>query len=134
MGRSTVRINYQPLILTKIGTKPTIPVDINALPGDIGWKDTDLVLGQHAYNVVDDIYYIRALSGIETLSKSLTKTHDQGMPSAEWTVIHNLGKLAPNVVVIDSSGRTVEGMITYTNNNELKITFNAAFSGKVYCS
>ena len=133
MGRSTIRINYQPLILTSAGEKPTVPTDINALPGDVGWRTTDLVLGQHAYNVVDDMYYIRALSGIESLAKSLTKTHDQGVPAEVWNVHHGLGKY-PSVIVKDSAGTTVEGQIELIDKDNIKLTFSAAFAGTAYCS
>lgn len=59
--------------------------------------------------------------------------HNQGVPSASWTVTHGLG-FYPNVTVQDSTGRTVEGDITYTNDNSLVLTFSGAFSGVAYLS
>jgi hypothetical protein len=44
---------------------------------------------------------------------------------------HNLGKI-PSVTVIDGSGNRVHGDITYTDLNNLTITFNTAFAGTAY--
>jgi hypothetical protein len=44
---------------------------------------------------------------------------------------HNLGKI-PSVTVIDGAGNTVHGDITYTDLNNLTITFNTAFAGTAY--
>jgi hypothetical protein len=60
-------------------------------------------------------------------------THTQGTSSATWVINHYLG-WNPNVTVQDSAGTTVEGNISYTNNNSLSITFSGAFSGKAYLS
>jgi hypothetical protein len=48
-----------------------------------------------------------------------------------WTIEHNLGK-RPSVVVIDSAGDQVEGMVAYLDANNLMITFSAAFGGEAY--
>jgi hypothetical protein len=60
-----------------------------------------------------------------------TYTHDQGVPSATWTVVHNLEKY-PSASVVDTGGTVVTGEITYISNNEIEILFQAAFSGKAY--
>lgn len=60
-----------------------------------------------------------------------TYTHDQGIPSATWTVVHNLEK-HPSATVVDTGGTVVAGEITYVSNNEIEILFQAAFSGKAY--
>ena len=60
-----------------------------------------------------------------------TYTHDQGVPSATWTVVHNLEK-HPSATVVDTGGTVVAGEITYVSNNEIEILFQAAFSGKAY--
>ena len=57
--------------------------------------------------------------------------HVQGVANATWNVAHNLNKF-PSVMVIDSSDNEVIGDITYTDNNNLVITFTAIFSGKAY--
>ena len=60
-----------------------------------------------------------------------TYTHDQGMPSNTWLVPHQLNK-RPSVTVVDSGETVVSGQIEYLDNNNIMITFNAAFSGKAY--
>jgi hypothetical protein len=57
--------------------------------------------------------------------------HTQDVPSAIWTVTHNLGK-RPAAVVVDSSESVVYGDIQYVDDNILTLTFSGAFSGKAY--
>lgn len=57
--------------------------------------------------------------------------HDQGVPSATWTVNHGLNKFC-NVVVVDSAKSVVAGTIDYTDLNNVVLTFNAGFSGYAY--
>lgn len=64
---------------------------------------------------------------------STSYVHVQAIPSATWTVTHNLG-MFPAVTVIDSSNRHVEGDVAYVNANVLTLTFSAAFSGVAYLS
>ena len=52
----------------------------------------------------------------------------QNLPAKIWSINHNLNK-RPSIVVTDSAGTTVEGMINYVDINNLIITFNSAFSG-----
>jgi len=59
--------------------------------------------------------------------------HDQMVSASVWTVIHNLGKF-PSVSVIDSAGTVVIGEITYTNANQLVVSFAAQFSGAAHCN
>lgn len=56
---------------------------------------------------------------------------EQAVSSDVWEITHNMGK-HPAVSIVDSAGSIVEGDITYIDNNSLKITFTAPFSGKVY--
>lgn len=60
-------------------------------------------------------------------------TFNQAVPSAIWTVPHNLGKL-PSVTIMDSAGDQVEGSIHFDNVNQVTITFSAAFSGVATCN
>lgn len=60
--------------------------------------------------------------------------HTQAVPSASWTVTHNLGYYPGGVSVIDSAGTKVYGDVTFVTENSLVVTFNAAFSGKAYIS
>jgi len=55
----------------------------------------------------------------------------QDIPSALWTITHNLNK-KPSVTVVSSADTVMYGDITYINTNKLTITFSAPFSGKAY--
>lgn len=48
-----------------------------------------------------------------------------------WMIVHNLHK-RPSVSVVDSGDNIVYGEVEYVSDDELTITFSAAFSGKVY--
>ncbi len=57
----------------------------------------------------------------------------QATASDTWTIAHNLG-VYPNVTVVDSSGREVEGDVQYIDMNNIQILFSAAFAGQAYLS
>jgi hypothetical protein len=57
--------------------------------------------------------------------------HTQAVSSATWTINHNLGG-QPTAVVLDSAGTQCEGTFSYPSNNQMVITFTAAFSGTAY--
>lgn len=48
-----------------------------------------------------------------------------------WRIVHNLHR-RPSVSVIDSGDSIVYGDVDYISDDELVITFSAAFSGKAY--
>lgn len=58
-------------------------------------------------------------------------TWNQNVASALWVIPHGLGKF-PSVTVFDSANTQVEGDVQHISNNELTITFGAAFSGTAY--
>lgn len=58
-------------------------------------------------------------------------THVQSIPSAVWTINHNLGG-EPTAVVLDSAGTQCEGTFSYPSKNQMVITFTAAFGGTAY--
>lgn len=55
--------------------------------------------------------------------------HEQAVPSLVWHVVHNLGRLGPNVTVIDSAGERVFSGADYIDNNTLELTFGVPFGG-----
>ena len=59
--------------------------------------------------------------------------HVQSIPSADWTVRHNLGKY-PSIAVIDSAGNNVIGHVDYDDANTCTLTFASAFSGEAHCN
>jgi hypothetical protein len=48
--------------------------------------------------------------------------------SDEWIITHGLGSY-PSVTVVDSANTTVVGNVEHISTQQLKITFNASFSG-----
>lgn len=64
---------------------------------------------------------------------TLGYTFVQGSPATSWVINHTLA-FQPNVTVVDSSGRQVEGDVVYTDADTITITFSAAFSGKAHLS
>ena len=60
-------------------------------------------------------------------------THKQAQAAKVWTIIHGLGK-RPSVTVVDSAGTAVIGEIEYLDDNTVRLTFCAAFSGTAYCN
>jgi hypothetical protein len=56
-------------------------------------------------------------------------THSQATPSAVWEIVHGMGAYPGGITVIDSSGRLVEGDITYLDANTIRLDFTTAFSG-----
>lgn len=58
-------------------------------------------------------------------------TYEQLTPSAQWDIQHNLNK-RPSVSIVDSANTEVVGEIIYLDNNNVRLIFAAAFSGKVY--
>jgi hypothetical protein len=59
--------------------------------------------------------------------------HVQGVGASVWNITHNLGWY-PNVTVIDSTGRTVEGDLLHIDSDTLRLTFTGAFVGTAYLS
>lgn len=95
--------------------------------GDI---PTNLTIGANQSvrrNAADNAYeaYDTSASG------DLSFTHIQGTASDTWNITHNLGKY-PSVTVVNNSEIEVIGDVTYTDTNNLVITFTGAFSGKAY--
>jgi hypothetical protein len=74
-----------------------------------------------------------ALGGGGVVPSSDNFVFTQSVPSSSWTVTHNLGRY-PSVNVVDSSGRLVEGDVTYLSANSLVIDFSAGLSGAAYCN
>lgn len=58
--------------------------------------------------------------------------HEQLVPASSWVITHNLGRLIPNVEVLDSANSRVIGDVSYQNTNQLTISFSATFAGKAF--
>lgn len=57
--------------------------------------------------------------------------HSQSQPSVEWNIEHGLNKY-PSVAIVDSTENLVIGNVEYIDENNLKVSFTGAFSGKAY--
>lgn len=57
--------------------------------------------------------------------------HVQAVAALQWTIDHDLDKF-PAVSVVDSSGTQVEGAVEYTSQQQVVVTFTAAFAGEAY--
>ena len=81
-------------------------------------------------NITDKLLYDFA---VFTLSSQGAPTFQftQGAPATTWNIQHNLGKF-PSITVIDSGNTVVTGEYTYTDNNNVVLSFSAAFAGKAY--
>jgi hypothetical protein len=51
--------------------------------------------------------------------------------SAEWTVVHNLGRHPVAITVYDTANTIVIGGVIYDSDNQLRLVFSAPFSGRV---
>mgnify|MGYP003644570684 FL=1 len=60
-----------------------------------------------------------------------TFIYEQVTPATTWNVPHNLAKF-PAITVIDTANTVVTGQYTYIDNNNVTLTFSAAFAGKAY--
>jgi len=55
----------------------------------------------------------------------------QPVPSASWSIQHDLGKF-PSVSVVNNNNILMYGDTEYIDNNNIIITFSGGFSGKAY--
>jgi len=77
---------------------------------------------------------VASLTEIVTASPApTTYLHIQSVPSARWEITHPLG-FNPAVTVLDSTGRQVEGDVSYPDLDTVLVEFNAAFSGSAHLS
>ena len=60
-----------------------------------------------------------------------TYVHDQGTPSATWTITHGLGKY-PSIDVVDTGGSVVIPSVHYDDVNQATLSFGSPTSGKAF--
>ncbi len=68
-----------------------------------------------------------------TVTKPSSYVHTQTTPATMWEITHNL-TMVPNVRTEDLTGGDIEGVIEILNQNQLRIYFSQAVSGKAYLS
>ena len=107
-----------------MGSYPTVKSEAQANDNEL-FYDTNT--GNLAYT--DSSGNVTQITSSSAFSE--TFVYDQGSPATVWTINHNMGKY-PSVFVEDSAGDNVEGVVAFVDDNNLTITFNAAFSGTAY--
>lgn len=55
----------------------------------------------------------------------------QAIASDVWEIKHDLNKY-PSVTIVDSADSVVTGDVAYIDENNVRLTFSGAFSGKAY--
>ena len=65
--------------------------------------------------------------------EDLGQSYTQTLPSTEWNIAHTLG-FVPNIIIVDTEGTVVEGLIEYVSSNQIRATFSEAIAGKAYLS
>lgn len=77
----------------------------------------------------------KTVTDIEAAITEVTDKHfSQSFTNSDTvTVTHNLGKY-PAVTVTNSAHDIVEGSVTYTDLNNLVLTFSSSFTGRVLCN
>ena len=78
-----------------------------------------------------DGYYIFSEFQNPSTSGDSSFAYTQAVPETTWNIQHDLGKF-PSITVIDTANTVVTGQYTYIDNNNVTLTFSAAFAGKAY--
>lgn len=107
---------------------------------------------RYEVTVVDDVYELELIDGdqVEVFllaeglqgepgtpgapgPPSVAYVYDQLVPSAFWTITHNLS-LFPHVTIVDSLEREVEADVTYLNANVVTVEFANPQTGQAFLS
>jgi hypothetical protein len=81
--------------------------------------------------ISENVFYDFAVFTLSSGLADKTFEYQQVTPSTTWNIAHNLGKF-PSITVIDTGDTVVTGQYTYIDNNNVTLTFSAAFAGKAY--
>ena len=63
----------------------------------------------------------------------LGQVYIQTSPSTVWNIVHTLAFI-PNIIIVDSEQRVIEGDYEYIDANRIVATFNQSISGTAYLS
>ena len=98
----------------------------------LDFPGSDFRVEPNSFDIDVTLYpLLKGEQGVAGSAGGASYTHDQMTASTVWNVTHNLNR-HPSVVVVDSSGRVVEGDVVYVDSNRVTITFTAAFAGLAY--
>jgi len=73
---------------------------------------------------------VTATTGTSIVEPS-TYVHSQSSASSTWTISHSLGR-KPSVTIVDSGGNVQIGEVLYNSDDQITVSFAAAFSGFAY--
>lgn len=103
-----------------------VPVSRVTLMGSVDLDDIGDVAASHVdgHALISD--------GTDWVNQKIYHLHTQGSNATTWNVAHSLGVQYCNVTVVDSTDEVViPQSITFTDANNLVVTFNTAIQGKV---
>lgn len=144
---------YQTTKVVKVVDKDKVVVRAPGLAGPKGDPGTQILTGPgFPSNLIGKIgdLYVDTLSKItygpktidgwptqilfEAFERNLLgQVFNIGVSADTWEIQHGLGYY-PNATCIDSSGRVIEGEISYPDENTIVLRFIGATSGKAYLS
>lgn len=114
---------------TQIITGPGLPSNLIGKIGDL-YVDTNskITYGPKNINGWPQVALFEAFQ-----RDLLGQVFNIGVSSETWEIQHGFG-YHPNATCIDSSGRVIEGEISYPDENTIVLRFIGATSGKAYLS
>ncbi len=131
---------------SSVGFGTTLPIaDVYELPdGDLVIDTAGNILVQtvggptpvvdtesSVVSVTDLVTLVAARVASATVVNEQYPVFNQATPSDLWVIPHGFGP-RPSVVIIDSTGRTVEADVQYVSDSQINISFSAATSGSAY--
>jgi hypothetical protein len=114
-------------VVTSVDTSDTAFIDMTPTTPTSG--NVQITASLSATGTPDNTTFLRGDNTWIKADKDFVFT--QGVPSATWTIQHNMGKL-PAVSAVNNNNMIVYGNVVYVDNNNLTITFSGGFSGKAY--
>lgn len=129
-GGKVEPITYSLRTMAMSEPEPCVEIVLNC---DKGNSSKACLVGDGGTSVTydEDAGKIRISSKKPTEGQDKHFTHTQSVAAEVWEITHNLGKI-PSITVVDSAGTEVIGEYKHISENEVKLTFNGAFSGKAY--
>ena len=103
---------------------------IDSYTGNSAFYTLNLINRKGVGTLLDGVHYDFSLFTLPSQGVA-TFIFNQGQPAKTWNIQHNLGKF-PSITVIDTADTVVTGEYTYTDNNNVTLTFSAGFAGKAY--
>jgi len=65
--------------------------------------------------------------------EDMGQAYTQASPSTIWNIAHTLG-FTPNVTIVDTEGKVVEGLLEYISATQIQATFSEPIAGIAYIS